>query len=64
MQVQNENTLLNRKQVVAATGLSRATIDRMRKADSFPKPLQISTRRVAWTSRSIREWLESREHVG
>jgi prophage regulatory protein len=64
MRLQDENPLLNRKQVVETTGLSRATIDRLRKTANFPKPLQISARRIAWTASSIREWLRSCEHAG
>jgi prophage regulatory protein len=64
MQQQDLDTLLNRKQVAKQTGLSPATIDRMRKAGAFPRPLQISPRRVAWPAGSIHEWLGSREHAG
>jgi predicted DNA-binding transcriptional regulator AlpA len=62
MHLQDE-TLLNRKQVSQTLGLSPATIDRLRKTANFPKPLQISARRVAWSASSIREYLRSCEHA-
>lgn len=60
MRTEDENPLLNRKQVAKITGLSPATIDRERKTANFPQPLQISARRVAWPASSIREWVKSR----
>jgi prophage regulatory protein len=56
--------LLNRAAVIATTGLSRATIDRMRKSGEFPEPIKLSARRVAWTRASVSEWIASRQRVG
>ena len=61
MHVLDDTTLLSRKQVIEVTGLSRATIDRMRKDDDFPQPLQLSPRRVAWRAADVREWVASRK---
>ena len=56
----SDEPLIPKKELTRITNLSRATIDRMRKAGDFPLPLQISARRVAWTAKSIREWMDSR----
>jgi prophage regulatory protein len=55
--------LLSKKQVAAATGLSRSTIDRERRANRFPRPLQISCRRVAWPAPDIAVWIADRDRA-
>jgi predicted DNA-binding transcriptional regulator AlpA len=50
---------LSKKNITEMTGLSRATIDRYRRAGAFPEPLQLTPRRVAWTEESIRHWCAS-----
>jgi predicted DNA-binding transcriptional regulator AlpA len=52
--------LMSKREVIAATGLSRATIDRERRANRFPSPLRLSARRVAWKFEDIARWIESR----
>ena len=52
--------LLRMRDVVAITGLSKNTILRLVKAGSFPEPIQIAPRSVAWRWCDIRDWLESR----
>ena len=49
--------LLSKQQVVAATGLSRATIDRERRAGRFPPPIPLSPRRVGWSVDDIENWI-------
>lgn len=59
-----DNTyLLNRVQVIAASGLSRATIDRMEKTGRFPQRVQLSPRRVAWKAEEIHRWIASRRRA-
>ncbi|WP_296948443.1 AlpA family transcriptional regulator [uncultured Massilia sp.] len=41
-------------------GLAIATIQRLVRDGSFPKPRQLSNRRVAWLFREIEEWAEQR----
>ena len=52
--------LLRMRDVIAITGLSKNTILRLVKAGSFPEPIQIGPRSVAWRWCDIRDWLESR----
>ena len=40
--------------------LSEATIQRMVREGEFPKPRQLSGRRVAWLVREVEEWAENR----
>lgn len=50
-------TFLRRAQVEARTGLPRSTIyDRMKKG-SFPKPINLGKRTVAWLSTDIDAWI-------
>ena len=52
--------LLSKKEVVALTGTSAATISRWSgdEKNPFPASLQIGPNRVAWTELSIAEWLQ------
>ena len=51
-------SFLRRPQVEARTGLPRSTIyDRMKKG-SFPKPINLGKRTVAWLSADIEAWME------
>jgi prophage regulatory protein len=52
--------LISKGEVCRLTSLSRAQIDRLEKAGSFPKRLRISSRRVAWREDDIAEWADSR----
>lgn len=51
---------LELESVSAALGLGVATIQRLVRQDSFPKPRQLSGRRVGWLVREIEEWAEAR----
>lgn len=55
--------VLTSGEVMNMTGLSRITIWRYEKANSFPKRRQLGTRRVGWIESEIRDWLESRPKV-
>lgn len=43
------------------TGLSRATIYKMMRADSFPRQVKLTGRSVGWFERDIVEWNEARK---
>ncbi|MES2910552.1 MAG: AlpA family phage regulatory protein [Pseudomonadota bacterium] len=40
--------------------LKKSTLETLVREDKFPKPRQISGRRVAWLVRELEEWAESR----
>jgi prophage regulatory protein len=56
----NHITLLRRNQVEAITGLARSTIYKLIKAGSFPKPIQLTDRAVAWPSNLIDSWVSEK----
>lgn len=54
-----ENKLLRIPSVIEATGLSRSSILAMAKSrgSSFPQPLKIGKRAIAWRSQDIQAWI-------
>jgi prophage regulatory protein len=54
--------LMRRPDVQNVTGLSRSTIYAMMAEGTFPKPVKLGKRAVAWREADIRNWLDSREH--
>ncbi len=44
------------KTVIEMTGLCRSEIDRRRVAGTFPKPIQLGPRQIAWPSYVIEAW--------
>ena len=55
--------LHKRREVEARTGSSRSAIYAGMAAGTFPRPVRIGKRAVAWTSESIDAWIESRPPV-
>ena len=52
--------VLNVKDVVGMTGLSKVTIWRKEKSGAFPKRINLTSRRVGWIESEIVGWLEAR----
>lgn len=46
--------------VSEVVSLSSASIQRLVRENSFPKPRVLSGRRVAWLTREVEEWAEAR----
>jgi len=55
-----EPMYLDRDQAAQFVNLSGPAMQRLISSGSFPRPRQISARRVAWLVRELREWGESR----
>lgn len=53
--------LIRRPDVEKATGLRRSTIYAMMAEGSFPKPIRIGKRAVAWRASEVQAWIEARE---
>ena len=51
--------MIDRHEVERITSLRKTTIYRLMKQDKFPKPLRISSMRVAWRTTDIQAWVES-----
>ncbi|WP_224992526.1 helix-turn-helix transcriptional regulator [Acinetobacter pittii] len=60
------NKIINIKQVIEFTGLSRATIYNLLDPKSeyydctFPKQVRLTTNRIGWSAFEINEWIESK----
>ena len=46
--------------VLEVTGLSKATIYRLRQHGQFPQPIQLSPRCVGWRAKEVDAWLEAK----
>lgn len=57
-QIISENFVLNINQVTKVLGISRTTLDKYRKEDSFPKPLKRSAR-PKWITEEIIKWAKT-----
>jgi prophage regulatory protein len=53
-------TIVRRRDLKAATGLSPATIYRMMKDGDFPRPKKIGRQAVGWPQSMIDAWLATR----
>ncbi|MEY8143242.1 helix-turn-helix transcriptional regulator [Falsihalocynthiibacter sp. CO-5D18] len=49
-----------RKEVEVITGLSRTTIYAMMDEGTFPRPIRMGKKAVAWPESVLSEWLKSR----
>ena len=58
-QIEN-NRLIRRKEVQVKTGLGASSIYAMMAQGLFPKPLQLSERRVAWIESDVDKWISER----
>lgn len=54
------NKLLSPKSVCEVCAISRATLDRMVKAGSFPAPIKLTERRLAFDQAAVAKWIESK----
>jgi prophage regulatory protein len=50
-------------EVKAVTGLSKTSIYELIRAKSFPAPVRLGPRAVAWVKAEIREWAAERVHA-
>ena len=53
------DTLLRLPQVLAATGLSKASIYRLERSRDFPKRVAISPGRVGWRESELTAWMDA-----
>ena len=59
-QTQSDKALARRRQVEQLVRLSRSTIYAAVKAGTFPAPVRIGARAVAWRVSEVEQWLEAR----
>ncbi len=60
MSIENER-LLRRDEVLRLTGLSKSTLNKMVKEGTFPAPVRIGERAVAWRESEVLEWIRTRQ---
>jgi prophage regulatory protein len=53
------DTLLRLSQVLAATGLSKASVYRLEQEGRFPKRVAISPGRVGWRESELAAWMDA-----
>lgn len=53
-----EGKLLTLSDLQAELGISRGTLIKVRKCESFPKPVRVSGRRIAFLSKEVSDWIE------
>ena len=58
-----DRRVLRMPAVMERTGLSRASIYRLIKADDFPAAIRLGSRAVGWPAQRIDEWIASRDSV-
>jgi prophage regulatory protein len=56
-------TLLRLPQVMNATGLARSTVYKLVAARSFPMPVRITGRSVAWHALEVQTWIGERSRA-
>ena len=60
------NQIINIKEVIQFTSISRAKIYEMIKVDSkyydssFPKPIRLSESRIGWVALEVHQWIEDK----
>ena len=57
---QIKEALLRRLEVQRMTGLSRSALYAAIKDGTFPNPVKIGLRAVAWSSQAVAEWIKSK----
>ena len=60
METTKQITLLRLPAVESTTGLKKSSIYARIKEGSFPAPVKLGVRSVAWRSDALSEWIESR----
>lgn len=53
-------TLIKIKEVMSITSLARPTIYKYIKNGTFPRPVSLGGRAVAWVREEVEEWIEQR----
>ncbi len=58
-----QDNLLRRRSVTARTGLSSSSLSRAVRARSFPLPVVLTERTVAWRESEVDAWIASRPTI-
>jgi len=58
--LQDEVSFLRLPELKSVTGLSKSSLYALIRANSFPSPVQLGPRTVAWVRSEVRQWAEER----
>jgi prophage regulatory protein len=58
--IDDRTRLLRLKQVIEIVGMKRSTIYERMSASSFPRPINLGPRAVAWLNTDIQNWIAER----
>ncbi|MEB0949541.1 helix-turn-helix transcriptional regulator [Citrobacter sedlakii] len=58
----NYKTLIRLPEVIKRTGVSRTTIYRLIHKNSFPSPIKISEKTIAFVESEVNDWIEKLIH--
>lgn len=64
MDIQVISRIYSPRQLHELTGLSLATLWRLRRRRELPEPIRLSPGRVGWTETVIRQWIAARTEAG
>lgn len=56
-----QSRLIRSKEVQAITGLPKSSLHNMARAGTFPAPLKLGARAVAWREADVQAWVENLE---
>ncbi len=59
----DKNRILRFPEVCKMTGLSRTTLWRLEKEETFPHRVQLGKASVGWNSKEVQEWIKQRSRV-
>lgn len=63
MDTQSTTGIWRVKRVIQEIGLSRTTIWRGVRNDTFPKPIRLGVNSVGWLKKDVLEWMDSRPRL-
>ena len=63
MNAYEKGQLIDMKRVTEMTTLSRTTLWRMVRQGRFPRPIKISSNRVAWRECDVVDWVQARSEA-
>lgn len=58
-----DNRLLRLPEVLQKTGLKKSSIYASAKAGTFPKPVKVGARAIAWYAHEVDEWINELPRV-
>ena len=61
-QTSESKALMRMDEIITLLGFARSTLYTMIKNHEFPAPIKIGKRKIAWRTKVVMDWLNSKEH--